>query len=58
LTRAETTAMDEWLAVERQELVAVDAPSEPWEPAGRGARLLPQAAGTDGMFLLGLRRRR
>lgn len=58
LTRAETTAMDEWLAVERQELVAVGAPGEPWEPAGRGARLLPQAAGTDGMFLLGLRRRR
>jgi len=28
-----------------------------WEPAGRGARLLPQTAGTDGMFLLLLERR-
>ena len=29
----------------------LDAPGEPWEPWGSGARLLPQAAGTDGMFL-------
>jgi hypothetical protein len=29
---------------------------EVWEPAGRGARLLPQAAGTDGMFLVAVRK--
>lgn len=29
----------------------LDPPGEPWEPWGSGARLLPQAAGTDGMFL-------
>ncbi len=57
LTRAETTAMDEWLTVACPHLVALDPPREPWEPAGRGARLLPQTAGTDGMFVLGLTRR-
>lgn len=30
---------------------ALDPPGDPWEPWGSGARLLPQAAGTDGMFL-------
>ncbi|TML92378.1 MAG: hypothetical protein E6G06_06415 [Actinobacteria bacterium] len=58
LTRTETTAVDDWLAVARPELLALDPPEEPWMPAGRGARLLPQTAGTDGMFLLGLKRRR
>ena len=57
LTRTETTDIDDWLASTRPDLVAVDPPGEPWEPAGRGARLLPQTAGTDGMFLLGLKRR-
>jgi len=57
LTRAETTAMDDWLTVACPDLVALDPPHEPWEPAGRGARLLPQTAGTDGMFVLGLTRR-
>ena len=58
LTRTETTAIDEWLAVERPDLVALDPPGEPWESTGRGARLLPQTVGTDGMFVLGLTRRR
>ena len=31
-------------------------PVPPWRPWGVGALLLPQAAGTDGMFMLGLRR--
>jgi 16S rRNA (cytosine967-C5)-methyltransferase len=57
LTRRETTAVDEWLSVSRPELGALGPPGEPWEPAGRGARLLPQTAGTDGMFVLGLTRR-
>ena len=52
LTAAETTDVDTWLADRHPHLVVLPAPSEPWEPAGRGARLLPQAAGTDGMFLL------
>jgi 16S rRNA (cytosine967-C5)-methyltransferase len=52
LTAAETTDVDTWLTDRHPDLVALAAPSEPWEPAGRGARLLPQAAGTDGMFLL------
>jgi 16S rRNA (cytosine967-C5)-methyltransferase len=58
LTREETTAVDDWLARECGTFVAIEPPGAPWEPAGRGARLLPQAAGTDGMFLLGLRRHR
>jgi 16S rRNA (cytosine967-C5)-methyltransferase len=51
LTRAETTEIDEWLAEAHPELEAVAPPGPPWEPVGRGARLLPQAAGTDGMYL-------
>lgn len=31
-------------------------PPEPWRPWGAGGLLLPQAAGTDGMFTLALRR--
>jgi 16S rRNA (cytosine967-C5)-methyltransferase len=29
----------------------LDPPGDPWRPWGTGALLLPQAAGTDGMFL-------
>jgi 16S rRNA C967 or C1407 C5-methylase (RsmB/RsmF family) len=36
---------------------AIAPPGLPWEPLGRGALLLPQAAGTDGMYVLALRRR-
>jgi 16S rRNA (cytosine967-C5)-methyltransferase len=58
LTAAETVAVDEWLAVSRPELVPERdrVPGPPWAPVGRGARLLPQAAGTDGMYVLVLRR--
>lgn len=56
LTDAETVTVDEHLAATRPDLVADPAPAEPWQPHGRGARLLPQAAGTDGMYLLRLRR--
>ena len=58
LTRAETIGIDEWLARAHPELVGLEPPGEPWEPVGRGARLLPQTAGTDGMFVLGLMARR
>lgn len=56
ITRAETATHDRWLAQRAPEL----APSPPpagWRAAGRGALLLPQDAGTDGMFLLTLRQR-
>jgi 16S rRNA (cytosine967-C5)-methyltransferase len=54
LTEAETLGVDRWLAEVHPELVAEPPPDGPWRPHGRGALLLPQAAGTDGMFLLRL----
>lgn len=54
LTRAETIEVDEWLAGTHPDLEAVPAPGPPWIPWGRGALLTPQAAGTDGMFILRL----
>ncbi|HLY84837.1 MAG TPA: transcription antitermination factor NusB, partial [Acidimicrobiales bacterium] len=51
-TLAETAGIDRWLAVQHPHARAVLPPGAPWERVGRGARLLPQAAGTDGMFLL------
>jgi 16S rRNA (cytosine967-C5)-methyltransferase len=56
LTRAETEAIDAWLASTHPELEPESPPGEPWRPFGRGARLLPQTADTDGMYVLGLRR--
>lgn len=56
LTAAETVAIDEWLAVTHPDLEPQPPPGPPWTPVGRGARLLPQAAGTDGMYALLLRR--
>lgn len=54
LTEAETIGIDRWLAEQRPDLVAVEAPEGPWQSHGRGALLLPQAAGTDGMYVLRL----
>ena len=48
LTTAESLGIDEWLS----DLEALPVPDGPWEPLGRGARLLPQTADTDGMYLL------
>ncbi len=65
LTRAETLGIDEWLAghgrdgdAERPdgEWQAALLPGRPGNPHGRGALLLPQAAGTDGMYVLALTR--
>jgi 16S rRNA (cytosine967-C5)-methyltransferase len=56
LTGAETVGIDRWLAGAHPQLVALPPPGEPWTPLGRGGLLLPQAAGTDGMYLLLLRR--
>ncbi len=49
-TAAESTALDDgsW--------PALDPPPAPWRPYGRGARLLPQDADTDGMIVLRYRR--
>jgi 16S rRNA (cytosine967-C5)-methyltransferase len=55
LTAAETIGVDEGVAARHPELIALPRPEGPWEPAGRGARLLPQTADTDGMFILRLR---
>jgi 16S rRNA (cytosine967-C5)-methyltransferase len=56
LTEAETLGVDRWLATAHPELVAEPPLGVPWRAHGRGALLLPQAAGTDGMFMLKLRR--
>lgn len=56
LTRAETLGVDDHLAERHPELVPLERPAAPWMPWGRGAMLLPQAAGTDGMTVLRLRR--
>ena len=55
LTSAETAAIDRWSATELTGFAPLRPPGPPWSHAGRGALLLPQAAGTDGMFLLVLR---
>lgn len=56
LTTEETVAVDEWAVKGLPELVATQPPGPPWRPWGRGALLLPQDAGTDGMFVLRLHR--
>jgi 16S rRNA (cytosine967-C5)-methyltransferase len=58
LTAAETLGVDQHLAEAHPHLEPLDPPGEPWRPYGRGALLLPQAAGTDGMMVLRLRRSR
>lgn len=49
LTAAESTGVDDHVADRHPELLPVEPPGDPWEPWGRGAILLPQRAGTDGM---------
>jgi 16S rRNA (cytosine967-C5)-methyltransferase len=55
LTHDETVAVDEWAATRLRDFEPLSPPASPWRPTGRGALLLPQAAGTDGMFVLALR---
>ena len=60
LTRAETEGIDQWLAHTHPELVGLapggDELAAVARPHGRGVLVLPQAAGTDGMFVLRLGR--
>ena len=56
LTAAETTAVDDWVGTTLADFVAEPPPDAPWRESGRGALPLPQAAGTDGMYLLTLTR--
>jgi 16S rRNA (cytosine967-C5)-methyltransferase len=56
LTREETVDIDAWAAEHLPDFTALTPPGRPWIPRGRGALLLPQAAGTDGMFVLTLTR--
>lgn len=56
LTDAETVGIDDHLAATYPWLEPLASLPAPWEPVGRGQRLLPQSADTDGMYLLRLRR--
>jgi 16S rRNA (cytosine967-C5)-methyltransferase len=56
LTAAETIAVDDWARTALPDFAAEPPPGPPWREWGRGALLLPQAAGTDGMYLLTLTR--
>jgi 16S rRNA (cytosine967-C5)-methyltransferase len=55
LPLAETQGIDDHLAEHHPDLEPVDPMGEPWQPVGRGHRLLPQTADTDGMYVLRLR---
>lgn len=55
LTNAESLGVDEYVASTHPDLVPLPPPDAPWRPWGRGALLLPQDAGTDGMTILRLR---
>lgn len=61
LTREETAGVGEWLVGDSGPCAGWEVlppPGPPWAPWGEGAILLPQSAGTDGMYLIGVRRRR
>jgi 16S rRNA (cytosine967-C5)-methyltransferase len=55
LTREETLAIERHVEATHPTLEPLEPPADPWRPWGRGALLLPQDAGTDGMALLRLR---
>lgn len=57
LTEAETRGVGAAALDRLDGFEALSPPAAPWRPWGDGALLLPQDAGTDGMFVLGLRRR-
>jgi len=55
-TAAETSAVDRWAAESLAGFEALEPPGAPWRGHERGAVLLPQDAGTDGMYVLRLGR--
>jgi 16S rRNA (cytosine967-C5)-methyltransferase len=57
LTRAETTGVAEWALANLDGFEPEPPPGAPWRPLGPGGILWPHVAGTDGMFVLSLRRR-
>ena len=50
MTRPETVAIDEFVAQEHPDVVAVAIDDHRWRSHGRGALVLPQDHSTDGMF--------
>jgi 16S rRNA (cytosine967-C5)-methyltransferase len=54
-TERETLGIDDHLGKAHPDLVPLPPPERPWRQWGRGALVLPQDAGTDGMFVLRLR---
>jgi 16S rRNA (cytosine967-C5)-methyltransferase len=56
LTPEETIALDRFAEEHLADFTADAPPGRPWRVHGRGALLLPQERGTDGMYLLLLRR--
>ena len=58
MTTTESLGIDDHLASNHPELEPLPPPEVPWRSWGRGALLLPQDAGTDGMTILRLASRR
>jgi 16S rRNA (cytosine967-C5)-methyltransferase len=56
LTTVETTEVARAAVEQLAGWTVLAPPAAPWRPRGAGALLLPQECGTDGMFVLGLRR--
>lgn len=56
LTVAETSEVATRALEALADFTTMNPPAAPWRPWGAGALLLPSDAGTDGMFVLGLRR--
>ncbi len=56
ITAAETIDLANWAVAELGAFTAMEPPGGPWRPHGAGALLLPQTSGTDGMYVLRLRR--
>ena len=51
INATETADVAGWAARELSGFIAMPAPGGPWRAHGHGALLLPQTAGTDGMFI-------
>lgn len=58
MTAEETLGADRWLGERWPDLIEEPAPGAPWRAHGRGGLLLPQDAGSDGMYVLVLRKSR